>query len=128
MEDRIRYPFRNDHDITIALIEEFNSAVSSIERKIAEDHLTTLEVKKLIEQQYDTLSGRLEEVERRVAVIDPVEVAQLKQDVRETKQWQHDFNTTKHVAWIIASAGFVFIGYYLPTFVSLLKNIFFSGK
>lgn len=121
MEHRIQYPFQNDHDVMIALIEDFNNSIAAVTKQIQEDHATTLEVKEIIEKQYSHLSERIDKVEKELALLDPVEIAQVVKDARESKRWIADFNRSKHIAWVIASTGFIFIGYYLPV---ILNNIF----
>lgn len=124
MEHRIQYPFKNDHDFLIALIEDFNNSIAIVTKQIQEDHTTTLEVKEIIEKQYSHLSERIDKVEKDLALLDPVQIAQLVTDARESKQWISDFNRSKHVAWVIASTGFVVIGYYIPAIIANVLRIF----
>lgn len=121
---KIQYPFKTDHDIIVALIQDFNNSVDQIEKKIQEDHAATNDVKSFLEQNYRDLQGRVETVEKEIQTIDPKAIAQLKTDVAKSNQWIHDFNTKKHFAWVIASTGFLLIGYYIPVFIRTLQSIF----
>lgn len=121
-----QYPVHNDHDAIVTLMTEFHLVAKGIRDKIAEDHETTLEVKQLVEEQYTQLSTRIYAIEQDLSKLDPEEIAKLRTDVNNVMLWQHDFNTKKHLAWVVASAGFIFIGYYLPYFVYLIKSIFFK--
>lgn len=124
MEHRIQYPFKNDHDFLIALIEDFNNTVATLNQRMIEDHATTLEVKEIIQKQYSHLSDRIEKVENDLALLDPKLIAQTVEDVKAHKQWIADFNRTKHIAWVVASTGFVALGYYLPALIANLQRIF----
>lgn len=126
MTDDVQYPVNNDHDALITLITQFNATAKSIENRIAEDHLSTLEVKKIVEEQYSKLGDRITTLEDNLAKLDPVEIASLKKDVEATKLWIHDFNRTKHIAWVIASAGFIGIGYYIPFFFNTVSGFIWN--
>ncbi len=128
MEHRINYPFQSDHDVMIALIEDFNLSIAAVTTKIQEDHATTLEVKEIVEKQYSHLSERIDKVEKELALLDPVAIAQVVKDARESKRWIADFNRSKHIAWVIASTGFVFIGYYLPVIINNFVKLLSAHK
>lgn len=123
-----QYPVRNDHDAIVTLMAEFHLVAKGIRDKISEDHQTTLEVKQLVEEQYTQLSTRIYAIEQDLSKLDPEEIAKLREDVDKVKLWVHDFNTKKHLAWIIASSGFVLIGYYIPYFINTLLSIFVRLK
>lgn len=123
-----QYPFRTDHDVMIALVTDFNTTITSIRDKIAEDHASTLEVKTIVENQYNKLSDRIRDVEDTILKLDPEHIAKLSADVQEVKQWQHDFNRTKHIAWVVASVGFLAFGYYIPFFINSITSIWWNLK
>lgn len=127
-EEFTQYPFRTDHDVMVALVTDFNRTITSVKEKIEEDHKSTLEVKTIVESQYNKLSDRIREVEDTIIKLDPEHIAKLSADVQEVKQWQHDFARTKHIAWIAASTGFLLFGYYVPFFVKTMQSILASFK
>lgn len=124
MEHKIQYPFQNDHDVLVAIIQEFNDSVDAIKHSMEDDHKTTLEVKALVEKQYQSLADRIDTVEEKLKLVDPHEIAQLKKDVRESKEWISGFNKTKHIAWIIAAAGFSIMGHYVPEVFIAIERLF----
>jgi len=125
METRIQYPFKNDHDIFIALIEDFNNSITSLRHQMAEDHEDTLEIKELLHKQYETLSSRIDTVEKDLLLLNPKDMAKLRTDIDNSTQWIVNFNKTKHIAWIIASTGFLLMGHYLyPAINTIINSIF----
>lgn len=126
MENNVSYPITSDHDALITLITEFNTTAKNIEHRITEDHASTLEVKEIVERQYESLTTRIQRIEADLLKLDPSEIAQLKVDMEKTKLWIHDFNRSKHIAWIIASAGFLIIGYYIPFILNSLTSTYWN--
>lgn len=123
MEDQIHLPFNNDHDVMVALVTEFNATIGVLSKRMEDDHKSTLEIKTLLESNYVKLSERIDVLEDTLIKLDPKEIASLAADVSEMKQQWRDFNRAKHLAWVIASGGFLAIGYYLPFFISTIQNI-----
>lgn len=123
MSDAIEYVPRDDHDVLVSMVTQFNNTAANIERRIAEDHASTLEVKKILEEQYSKLSDRITTLEDNFSKLDPTEIATIRTDLDGVKLWIHDFNRTKHLAWIVASVGFIFIGYYVPFFINSIISI-----
>lgn len=126
MDPQVQYPLSNDHDALVTLIAEFNATAKQIGRAIAEDHDTTLEVRDLVQKQYTDLKLRIDSIEEDLLRINPDEVAQLKKDRDYLMMWVHDFNRTKHLAWVVASAGFILIGYYIPFFVNAVTSVMWN--
>lgn len=126
MQEDIQYPIQNDHDAVVTLMTEFRLVAKSINDKIIEDHKTTLEVKQIVQDQYTQLSNRIALLEDNLSKLNPEEIAQLRRDVDGVKLWIRDFNTKKHVAWVIASTGFIFIGYYIPFFLNAISSLIWN--
>lgn len=107
----INYPFKNDHELFIALIEDFNHSVEDINKQLIGDRSDTMSIKQILEQQYAAIDKRLSTVEDNYRSLDPKVIAQDHSDVRELKQWKDDYDKTKHIAWVVASTLFGIIGY-----------------
>ncbi len=106
MDNTLRYPFKDDHEFLIALIADFNNSMANVNRQIAADHTTTLEVRQLLLEQNANLEKRLRAVEEELVHLNPKEIA-------DTIQWRKDFNKWKHLAWIAGSGFFIALGYFL---------------
>lgn len=116
MDNQIKYPFKNDHEFLIALIADFNNSMSNVNKKIMEDHATTLEVRNLLIEQNANMEKRLSTVEKELEKLDPKAIA-------DTIQWRKDFNKYKHLAWIFGSGFFFALGYFLQ-YLYYVLNIF----
>lgn len=117
MESQIKYPFKNDHEFLIALIADFNNSMSNVNKKIMEDHETTLEVRNLLIEQNANLEKRLTAVEKELEKLDPKEIA-------DTIQWKKDFNKYKHLAWIFGSGFFLALGWFLQSIYYVINTFF----
>lgn len=120
--DPIQYPFKSDHDVLVALITQFNNTAETISQSVNEDKRMTREVKQLLEDQYAAVNGRLTTLEENFKQLDPKGIAKLKEDTQRNTQWINDFNRAKHIAWVVASAGFMLIGYYIPFFFNAITS------
>lgn len=128
MDRRIQYPFKDDHEVFIALIAEFNGSIGEISRQVTANHEDTTEIKNLLQQQYEHLSERIDKVEKDLIALNPEELARLKADVRENKEYIANFKRTKHIAWVVASVGFALLGHYLPPIFKAVETLFSGGN
>ena len=122
MSEEIQIPLTTDHDVLVALITTFNTTTGNIEKRINEDKALTMEVKQFLEDHYTKLDGRIKTLEQNFQALNPEEIAKLRSEVDRNSLWIHDFNRAKHIAWVIASAGFLLIGYYIPFFLNAITG------
>lgn len=119
----IDYTFKTDHDVVIALIEDFNNSIREFNKQAAANSTDLDEIKRALINQNETTNKRLNDIEEQLRSLDP---KQLAKDVRENNEFRKNFNQTKHVAWIVASAIFLIIGYLLNFFLQHIKLSLFG--